>query len=361
MQKTPTCTAPHEYAGAAQPSRSPVEVSGIGPSEDRLRRRSAPFAVHVVGHQLQDLLAFVRGRTLGVGSEYHLPPQEGVQILQGSRAGRSRTSPAPAVARRTHATTRRRRPPDGWSGGREDGPTSLAEWLLSLPEDETHRRLHELFPEGPRRRTCMDTGGEDGHGEHVEAEDDGATPVRIATIPAAMGAVVALVIYLGLVRLRTFSESVGIGSEGKPMLEGGSLGALRSLTGSPPLELLYAAPATSAAVAGIGATLFLWWKARTAYVDRRVAERVGLASRWELHETPRKEPPAAVPVTLPEVVITVLALAADLGMLPETGTLVANPTNACAAMASLVAAFVLWRRRAMRVGEARMLTGKIDH
>lgn len=265
--------------------------------------------------------------------------------------------------------------------GREDGPTSLAEWLLSLPEDETHRRLRELFPEGPRRRTRMDTGGEGGHGEHVEAEDDGATPVRIAAILAAMGAVVAIVVYLGLVRLRTFSKSVGVGSTGEPMLEGGSPGALHALTGSPPFELLYAAPAASASVVGIGAALFLWRKARMAYVGRRVAERVRLASRWELHETLRKEPSTVVPVTLPEAILTalawpvaylaaswllktierLLALAADLGMVHATGTLVAYPTNACAAMATLVAAFVLWRRRAMRVGDARMLSGRIEH
>jgi len=265
--------------------------------------------------------------------------------------------------------------------GREDGPGSLAEWLLSLREDETHRRLRELFPEGPRRRDRADTGGEGGRDAHVETEDDRATPVRIAFTPAAVGAVVALMIYLGLVRLRTFSESVGLGPAGTSMLEDEPPGAPRALAGLPPFELLYAAPASSASVAGIGAALFLWWKAGTAYVGRRVAERVRLASRWELHETPRKEPPAAIPVTLPEVVITMLAwpvaylaanwlletiecllvFAADLGMVPATGTLVADPTHACAAMATLVAAFVLWRRREMRVGEARMLSGKIDH
>jgi hypothetical protein len=265
--------------------------------------------------------------------------------------------------------------------GREDGPTSLAEWLLYLREDETHRRLRELFPEGPRCRTRMDIGGEGGHDEHIESEDDGATPVRIAAIPAAVGAVVAIAVYLGLVRLRTFPESVGVGSAGEPMLEGGSPGPLRALTGSPPFELLYAAPAASASVAGIGAALFLWRKARMAHVGRRVAERARLADRWELHETPRRESSSAVPITLPEAVLTVLAwpvaylaanwlskmierllaLAADLGIVPATGTLVADPTNACAAMATLVAAFVLWRRRAMRMEEARMLSGKIDH
>ena len=119
----------------------------------------------------------------------------------------------------------------------------------------------------------------------------------------------------------------------------------------------------------------------SADVGWRVAERVRLANRWELHETPRKEPPSVVPVTLPEAILTVLAwpvaylaanwllktierllaLTADLGLVPPTGTLDADPTHACAAMASLVAAFVFWRRRVMRVGDARMLSGKIEH
>jgi len=165
----------------------------------------------------------------------------------------------------------------------EDGPTSLAEWIPSLPEDEAHRRLRELFPENPRRRNRTDIGG-GGHDEHAEAE--GATPVQGPR-----------------------------------------------------------------------------------------------ACRWELHETPRKESPPTVPVTPSEAVLAVLAwlavylatdwllktterliaLAAHLEMLPAVDDLVADPALVRAAIATLVAAFVLWRRRAMRVGEARMLSGKIEH
>jgi hypothetical protein len=168
--------------------------------------------------------------------------------------------------------------------GREDGPTSLAEWLLTLPEDETYRRLRELFPESPRHRARTDTVREDGRDERTEPEDEGATQVR-------------------------------------------------------------------------------------------------LTNRWELHETPRKESPPTVPVTLPEAALAalawlaaylttdwllktterLLALVAHLGMLPAVDNLVADPALVCAAIGTLVAAFVLWRRRAMRVGEARMLSGKIEH
>lgn len=56
-----------------------------------------------------------------------------------------------------------------------------------------------------------------------------------------------------------------------------------------------------------------------------------------------------------------LDLTADLGLAPATGPLITDPIPISAAAATLAAVFVLWRRRAVRVGEARMLGGKIDH
>jgi len=177
------------------------------------------------------------------------------------------------------------------AGVREDesetGPTSLAEWIPSLPEDEAYRRLRKLFPESPRRRNRTGIGG-GSHDEHAEAEAEaeGATPVQGPR-----------------------------------------------------------------------------------------------ARRWELHETPRKKSPPTVPVTPSEAVLAalawlavylttdwllktterLLALAAHLGMLPAVDNLVADPVLVCAAIATLAAVLALCRRRAMRVGEARMLSGKIEH
>lgn len=170
--------------------------------------------------------------------------------------------------------------------GREDGPTSLAEWLLSVPETETQGKLRKLFPESPRRRSRTHVGRESEHAGRTEPERGGSESIR----------------------------------------------------------------ATS-------------------------------ADRWRLHETPREKPPSTTLLTLPELVLVafvwpavyfvvgwllknierLLDIAADFGLVPATGTLVAEPTHACAAMATLVTAFVLWRRRAMRVGEARMLSGRIEH
>jgi hypothetical protein len=165
------------------------------------------------------------------------------------------------------------------------------------------------------------------------------------------------------------------------MLEGRLLGALRALAGSPPFELLYAVPTATALLAGAGAGLLLRRRARRAYLDRRAAEQTRLADRWKLHERSRKEPPTAVSFTPTEAGWAALAwplvylasgwilstaerllhFAADLGLAPATGPLVADPAPASAAAATLAAAFVLWRRRAIRVREARMLGGEIDH
>jgi len=153
---------------------------------------------------------------------------------------------------------------------RRDGPTSLAEWILALPKNETRERLRGLFSESPRRN-LKDVGEEDEPGERVQAVE-----------------------------------------------------------------------------------------------------------RWRMHETPRKCTPSRAPVTLSEAVLATLAwplvylaagwfvgmterlldLMAYLDMAPEVGTLVEEPTLASAAVATLTSSFVLWRRRTMRVGEARMFAGR---
>jgi len=170
--------------------------------------------------------------------------------------------------------------------GREDGPTSLAEWVLSFPDDETQRRLRELFPESPLRRSREDIGREDEHAGHAES-----------------------------------AKGVSEATRARP------------------------------------------------------------ADHWKLHEVPRKGPPPTVPLTLQELVLAALAwpivylaagrllntsqrlldLAADLGMVPSIGPLVADSTVTCLVVATLAVVFVLWRRRATRIREARMLSGKVEH
>jgi hypothetical protein len=164
------------------------------------------------------------------------------------------------------------------------------------------------------------------------------------------------------------------------MPEGALPGVLRTITGSPPV-FLYAAPAATAMLAGVSVGLLVWQRARRVYLDRRAANRVRLADRWELHERQRKEPPSAIPVTPAEagwaalawplvylasgwllrMIERLLDLTADLGLAPATGPLVADLASTSTTVATLAAAFVLWRMRAIRVGEARMLGGKIDH
>lgn len=269
--------------------------------------------------------------------------------------------------------------------GQDTGSTSLAEWILSLPEDETREKLRELFPESPKRRTRTSLGSDDDRGEQAEAEPEGEgsphTPTRPAAASVVVGAVFALVLYVALARLQSFSEYVVAGPSGEPMPEGALLGVLRALAGSPPLEFLYAVPAATAMLAGLGVGLLLWRRARRVRLDQRAVQQVRLAHHWELHERPRKESPSTVSVTLAEagwsaltwplgylasglilnMTERLLDIAADLGLASATGPLVTDPISVSAAVATLAAAFVLWRRRTIRVGEARMLGSKVDY
>ncbi len=269
--------------------------------------------------------------------------------------------------------------------GREAAPSSLAGWILSLPEDETREKLRELFPESPRRRTRTGPGSDDRRDERAEAEPEGEgsppVPIRLVAVPVVVGAVFALGLYVALVCLQGFSEYLGTRPSGERIPEGALLGALRALASSPPLEFLYTVPVATAVLAGTGAGLLVWRRARRAYLGRRAAEQTRVAERWKLHERPRKEPPTAVPVTPAEAGWAALAwplvylasgwtlmtterlldLAIDLGLAPATGPLVTDPVPVQAAAATLAAAFVLGRRRAIRVEEARMLGGKINH
>ncbi len=106
-----------------------------------------------------------------------------------------------------------------------------------------------------------------------------------------------------------------------------------------------------------------------------------LEGRWELHLTPGKTTPPRDFLTPGEALAAALAwpvafvlsgwiipvteallsLAARLRMAPEVGTLTTDPTLVSAGVATLLSAFVLWRRRSIRAAEARMLQGKIRH
>jgi hypothetical protein len=361
--------------GAILAAQNDVVVGAAGGFR-RYRADSGPSS----GRQLRDaVLPELDGVDFGGREVAHVPRagaavgEENARYHEATRAARwlvEKQGGRPRVA-----TVR--------EAGREAGPTSLAEWILSLPEDETRERLRELFSRSPHSRTRKDSGPDGGLGmeTEVEAEQDRPPSLspRLAAAPAVVGAVLAVVLYLGLARLKDFSEHAGVGPFGEPRQESGLPGILRALAGSAPAEVLYAAPAATSLLAGVG--LFLWRRAGYRRLERRAAKKIRVDNRWDLHERPRKEPPPAYLITTTETLWAalvwptaylvsdwllkttehLLVLAAELSMVPGTKSLVGDPTFACSVTATLAATFVLWRRRTIRLGEARMLGGKIDH
>jgi hypothetical protein len=268
-------------------------------------------------------------------------------------------------------------------------PTSLGEWVRTLPEEEVHDRLRELFPESPARQA-----GEEEASEPVEGADatgtkaaEGAPPLptRAVLACAAIAATVGLALGAALLRLRDFAGYVSTTPAGEPVLYSGPLGPLRRLADASPFRLLYDHYLLIVLAAIVGLALFLILKARARHLDRWRASRFRLRDRWELHEVPMASGPTSSPtaavLTREEVlwgllawplgyflvgwVIAalegILALAASLGVVPDVGPLVASPTTAAVYAAFAISAFVLWQRRSIRAAEARMLSGKIRH
>ena len=106
-----------------------------------------------------------------------------------------------------------------------------------------------------------------------------------------------------------------------------------------------------------------------------------LEDRWELHLTDAGGHPSRAPLTAGEVLAAALAwpiayvfsgwviastqwalsAAAAFRLAPELGPVVDDPQRASLYAACAGAAFVLWRRRAIRSAHSSMLKGKIRH
>jgi hypothetical protein len=138
-------------------------------------------------------------------------------------------------------------------------PTSLAEWILILPEGERQGPLRRLFPESPHRRgpspskemvdrdeearEVEPTGGELRRAPNISAFSALGLVLLMAAVAAGLDALLG--------RLETFAQYVGIGYGGQPIVEGGVVGQLREIARSAPLEFLYALRKPVCLLAGI--------------------------------------------------------------------------------------------------------------
>ncbi len=285
------------------------------------------------------------------------------------------------------------------SGGRDQpapaagpnaSPGSLAEWILALPGEEEQERLRELFPESPLRE---EHGGERPYRvrEETQEEESGEEapppppppppPSLAAYLAVGVAALVGVLVDLAVVRLEAFAGYVSPGPEGAQLLYAGALGRLRLLADSGPFHLLYDYHAAAAGAVALALALVLVGKVRRAHLARWRAARMRLEDRWELHLSESSKQPSRVPLTTGEVSAVALAwpiayvlsgwiivlaqwglsAAAELQLAPEIGPIVEDPQQASLYAACAAAAFVLWRRRAIRSAQARMLQGKIRH
>ena len=323
--------------------------AGAGVSENNARYHEAPVAVRWLVERQNGSAAIV-----SLGGEQ--PVEDGAGAEEGS--------------------------PD--AEGRR-GPSSLAEWILTHPEDEAQERLRELFPESPlREQQAEEQGAEQLQGTQEEADGDGTPPPPPSG--AAYGAL-AVAAFIGafldqlVLRLEAFAGYVSPGLGGEQLLYAGTLGPLRRLADSDPFHLLYDLHVAVASAVAFGLAFALMARVRRAHLARWRAARMRLEDRWELHLTQGRKPPSRAPITAGEVLAAALAwplvyalsgwiisatqwglsLAASLQMAPEVGPLVQDPQRASIYAATVAAAFVLWRRRAIRGAEVRMLQGKIRH
>jgi len=200
----------------------------------------------------------------------------------------------------------------------------------------------------------------------------------MAVCLAALASVLA---DLAIGRLEAFAGYVSPGPGGAQVLYAGALGPLRRLADSGPFHLLYEHHAAAAGAVALVCVFVLIGGARRAHLARWRAARMRLEDRWELHLTDAGGHPSCAPLTAGEVLAAALAwpiayvfsgwviastqwalsAAAAFRLAPELGPVVDDPQRASLYAACAGAAFVLWRRRAIRSAHSGMLKGKIRH
>jgi hypothetical protein len=278
------------------------------------------------------------------------------------------------------------------SGERPDGstaPTSLAEWILALPEGERQGSLRRLFPESPHRRSPTSTKAiVDPDEEAQEVEPTVETTPNISAFSALgmilLMAAVAAGLDALLDRLEAHRQYVGTGYGGEPIVEGGLSGLLREIARTVPFEYLYAFKKPVCLLAGIA--VGMWCLASRTKLLRRSAnlslfregpwrahqiaegrERAGTPSKTAL--TPREVLEGATGAGVAFVlVLLVLALArelygvmGELGMVGDSYEILFENSGRLASIAALICGlYVLARRIGLRKQRTKLNEGRLD-
>lgn len=295
------------------------------------------------------------------------------------RNGKTKFLSCPDVAERQPAAGS----PAAKTGASQESPgggrrsSSLLDFILSVPEEERHRRLREMFAESPDR-TRSGQGGGVGEDAPSLLKPPSAAELSFATAGAF---VAGIGIHTVLGWLEAFGDYVGVGYGGLPFMEGGWLGALRRLAGAAPMEVLNESRMLASM---LGALLM----AVAAFALHRVAaarrgRRRTLSSygegEWRAHLVEEARPSKAV--VLPREAVAAAAVGvAVYFILALLGTWLPNlhelmnaagiGTWALAAVvvesgrlavcgAAVFGSAVLWRRVSARWQRARIFEGRI--
>jgi hypothetical protein len=191
------------------------------------------------------------------------PGEENARVREARNACRYLVERQNGVPRVVFASTPEEQGAQAEDGGRSNestAPTSLAEWILALPEEGRQDSLRELFPgspdriDPPRYRQPGDANGKVRKGKPVGARrrmPPPEMPALSALATVLLMATIAAGLDLLLGRLEVFGQHVGVGYGGQPVVEGGLVGRFREFARSTPLEVLYAFEEPVSLLAGV--------------------------------------------------------------------------------------------------------------
>jgi hypothetical protein len=295
------------------------------------------------------------------------------------RNGKPNSVPLPAIAERRHLSedAKGANAPPSNSPEIRRAPSTLLNFILSIPEESRHEKLRELFPENPRRaRSEPDAAPEDRTSKLPEPPT--ATELSLAAVVAIA---VSMLVHTTLRRLESFGDYVGVGYGGLPFVKGGLSGFLRMLASSAPMDALYDNRLLSSVLAGILAAVAVFALLRGISTRRRRYESLSRFNEgeWRAHLVEEERPSRMIvrPGEAFEAAVSCVAAFFALGLLErvfstllekaETAGLEVGAFSVAAVEpgrmtmygAVLFGLFVLWRRVSARRQLARIVEGGI--
>jgi hypothetical protein len=191
-----------------------------------------------------------------------------------------------------------------------------------------------------------------------------------------LAAAVAVIVDMGIDRLEIFSQYVGMSPDGRPMTDGGLLGALQEIAATSPFEILYGLKVPVATGAGFAVVLLY---ARVLHLGCLKLLAMGVTEgRWTLHLRQRPEPRKALGAALTAALSWAVAFGvcrlvlravegaagatSRFGLSPPLpASLVEQPALVSAGVAVAAALLLLWRYLGFQRRRAEILVGHIEH